>query len=110
MKRTLASFLMLGGAALQAADMAGHYYLQNVREVGSKLLLKPDGSFEFMLAYGAADYWARGTWQSKNGAVILNSAAGEARPPFRLLRSAATKTPGVRVRVTAPNGRPVANI
>ncbi|TGV77628.1 hypothetical protein EN788_67460, partial [Mesorhizobium sp. M2D.F.Ca.ET.145.01.1.1] len=35
------------------AGLAGHYYLRGVMEVGSELLLKKDGSFEFMLAYGA---------------------------------------------------------
>ena len=78
MKTTLVALAMLGAAA-HAGDLAGHYYLQNVREVGSELLLKPDGTFDYMLAYGAADYWAKGTWRTSNGAVILNSGAGQ--PP-----------------------------
>src|SRR6478672_6591931 len=93
MKIIILSAVMLTAAA-QAGDFAGHYYLQNVREVGSELLLKPDGSFEYMLAYGAADYWAKGTWQFQEGAVVLNSTAGEAKSPFRLLRSKSAKTPG----------------
>jgi hypothetical protein len=109
MKITVLSILMLTAAA-QAGELAGHYYLQNAREVGSELELKSDGSFEYMLAYGAADYWAKGKWQSQDGAVILNSTAGEAKSPFRLLRSAGSKAPGIRVWVTAPNGRPVPNI
>jgi hypothetical protein len=36
-------------------DLAGHYILQGVMEVGSELPLKSDGNFEYMLAYGAAD-------------------------------------------------------
>lgn len=100
----------IGAAAGQAADLSGHYYLQNLREVGSELVLKPDGSFEFMLAYGAADYWAKGTWRTQNGSVILNSAPGKEKPPFRLLRSSATTAAAIRVRVQAPNGRAVPNI
>ena len=63
MKTTLVALVMLG-VAVHAGDLAGHYYLQNVREVGSELLLKPDGTFDYMLAYGAADYWAKGTCRS----------------------------------------------
>ena len=102
--------LAIGAAASQAADLPGHYYLQHFREVGSELLLKPDGSFEFMLAYGAADYWAKGTWRAQNRSVILNSTPGPDRPPFRLVRSSVTKTAAIRVHVLAPNGRAVPNI
>src|SRR5262245_46717872 len=109
MKTTMVALVMLGAAA-HAGDLAGHYYLQNVREVGSELLLKPDGSFEYMLAYGAADYWAKGTWRTSDGAVILNSNPGEAKPAFRLVRSSAKASPGIRIFVLAPNGRAVPNI
>ena len=47
MKTTMVALVMLGAAA-HAGDLAGHYYLQNVREMGSELLLKPDGTFDYM--------------------------------------------------------------
>src|ERR1700757_2187375 len=53
-------------------DMAGHYILRGVMEVGSELLLKSDGSFEYALAYGAADYWAKGTWRQENSRGVEN--------------------------------------
>src|SRR3954454_9126536 len=103
--------MTMGGAmAQQTATLEGHYYLQHVREVGSELMLKPDGTFEFMLAYGAADYWGKGTWKVKDGAVFLNSAPAKDHPPFRLMASSAMKTAAIRVRVQAPNGRAVPNI
>jgi len=92
-----------------AETLAGHYVLEGVREVGSELLLKPDGTFEYMLAYGAADYAATGTWKSEGTAVILNSPAKK-DPPFRLIGSATVKSPGIRVWVKAPNGRAIPNI
>jgi hypothetical protein len=107
MKAVLLSFLSL--AAVWAGDPAGHYYLQGVREVGSELLLKPDGTFEYMLAYGAADYQAEGTWKREDNSVVLNT-KGKKEPPFRLLRSAASKEQGIRVWVKAPNGNAVPNI
>jgi len=40
-------------------------------EVGSELLLRPDGRFEYMLAYGALDELASGCWSRKGDAVTL---------------------------------------
>ena len=49
------------GWALDAATAAGHYYLTGVHEVGSELVLLPDGRFHYFLAYGAYDEYATGT-------------------------------------------------
>ena len=78
--------IALATPSAQSDSAAGHYVLEGMMEVGSELLLKPDGQFEFMLAYGAADYWARGSWRAERDAVILNS-AGKQEEPFRFLRS-----------------------
>ena len=48
---------------------AGHYYLQGVMEVGSELLLEPNGKFKWYLAVGALDQYAEGIWW-KNGNCI----------------------------------------
>ena len=64
----VASFTTASTAADCAPGVAkysGHYYLNGVMEVGSELLLKPDGSFEFMLAYGANDQYGKGCWVAK---------------------------------------------
>ena len=66
-----------GGAAQKNANgcvagdarYAGHYYLNGVMEVGSELLLRPDGSFEFMLAYGANDQYGKGCWVAKGSTL-----------------------------------------
>lgn len=49
--------------------LAGHYYLNGVMEVGSELLLRPNGSFEFMLAYGANDQYGKGCWVKRGSTV-----------------------------------------
>ncbi|WP_395448031.1 hypothetical protein ACHMW7_24525 [Aminobacter sp. UC22_36] len=51
------------------AKLAGHYYLNGVMEVGSELLLRPNGSFEFMLAYGANDQYGKGCWVKRGSTV-----------------------------------------
>ena len=93
----------------QSDDVAGHYVLTGMMEVGSELLLKPDGQFEFMLAYGAADYWAKGTWRHEKDAVLLKS-PGTKEEPFRFLRSDAGTSGGIRVSVLGKNGRGVPHI
>lgn len=58
-----------GACAPQDARLAGHYYLNGVMEVGSELLLRPDGTFEFMLAYGANDQYGKGCWVKRGSTV-----------------------------------------
>ena len=93
----------------QSDDLSGHYVLRGMMEVGSELLLKPDGQFEFMLAYGAADYWAKGTWRREKDTVVLNS-SGKKEEPFRFVRGEAGSPGRIRVWVTGKNGRGVPHI
>jgi hypothetical protein len=109
MKLALPFLLAWMALAVQAQDVTGHYVLQGVMEVGSEMLLKPDGTFEYMLAYGAADYWAKGTWKRDGNSVILHS-SGKEEEPFRLLRSDVGKPGRIRVWVMGNNGKGVANI
>lgn len=57
--------------APQSEAMAGLYTLTGVREVGSQILLRPQGVFQYMLAYGAVDEAAEGCWRRENDAIIL---------------------------------------
>ena len=51
-------------------------------EVGAQLLLKPDGHFQYELAYGALDESAEGTWELKDGAVFLTTVPAVVLPSF----------------------------
>ena len=64
--------------------VSGHYYLQGATEVGSELLLRKDGKFQWMLAYGAVDQRAEGTWQMTANDVELSSSGSSA--PFNRLK------------------------
>lgn len=59
--------------ALAAGRLAGHYYLNGVTEVGSELLLRDDGRFEWFLTYGAMDRTASGRWTEAEGRVVLTT-------------------------------------
>jgi hypothetical protein len=109
MKTALVLLMSLAMIAARGGDLAGHYVLRGVMEVGSELLLKSDGSFEYALAYGAADYWGKGTWRREDNSVVLNS-AGTKEAAFRFLRSEAG-TPGkISVWVIGKDGHGVENI
>jgi hypothetical protein len=109
MTRFAAALTFLVSSLTFGADVAGHYYLRGVMEVGSELQLNSDGTFEYMLAYGAADYFAKGTWKQDKDSVVLTT-AGKEEPPFRVVKTSSEKVPGVRVWVQAPNGHPVEHI
>lgn len=76
--------LSIQAVAADQAALAGHYYLQGVTEVGSELLLKKDGRFEWMLSYGAVDQQASGDWRVAGDAVTLVSGNGGKEPQFRV--------------------------
>jgi hypothetical protein len=61
------------GCAPADPSLAGHYWLRGVMEVGSELLLKADGRFQYMLAYGALDELASGCWKRNGGVVTLTA-------------------------------------
>lgn len=71
-------------AASAAERLAGHYYLNGVTEVGSELLLRDDGRFEWFLAYGAMDRTASGRWTEVDDRVVLTAEApAQDAPLFR---------------------------
>jgi hypothetical protein len=55
-----------------AKDFSGHYYLQDATDVGSELILAPDGGFEWTLAYGVMNKYSEGKWVVKGKKLILN--------------------------------------
>ncbi|WP_068082824.1 hypothetical protein [Novosphingobium rosa] len=72
-------------AGVGDADFTGHYYLSGVHEVGSELLLRADGRFEWMLSYGAVDNGATGHWARQGKVIVLTADKPEKdRPLFAL--------------------------
>ena len=69
----LAMLPISSATARSAADVTGHYYLHGVREVGSELLLRPDGRYEWFLSYGASDTTSEGTWRLDGKQVKLTA-------------------------------------
>ena len=59
-------------AALDPGSMAGTYQTQQM-EVGAKLELKADGTFRYMLDYGAVSEVAEGHWTAREDGIHLDS-------------------------------------
>jgi hypothetical protein len=93
-----------------AASLPGEYCLEGVREVGSCLLLRPDGRFEYFLSYGAYDEGSEGTWRLEGGEVVLDSPAYDRRATFSFKRLQRSESGAYEVVVEAPNGRAIAGI
>lgn len=66
--------------------LAGHYYLSGVRETGSELVLRNDGSFDWFISYGAIDQFADGRWTSDGTQVILATSPVDMTKPLFALR------------------------
>ena len=97
MKSSLACWLACAALACAAPSSAaepagsalpGHYYLQGVMETGSELLLKKDGTFEWMLSYGNTDEQASGEWRVAGDTVTLVAGNGGKEPQFRVFEEA----------------------
>lgn len=69
-------------AGRNAADFTGHYYLQGIYEVGSELLLKPDGHYQWMLAYGAVDQNSEGSWAIDGNELVLTPTLPRSNAPL----------------------------
>lgn len=67
-----------------ASTFPGHYSLQGVTEVGSELLLKQNGKFEWMLSYGNQDMQAAGSWRASGQDVTLAADVSEKPVQFKL--------------------------
>jgi len=78
--------LFISSASAQSDNLAGHYYLSGVTEVGSELLLKQDGSFNWAMSYGAMDQQSQGTWKLQDRKVVLTSKAIKPLRPFLSLK------------------------
>ena len=81
---TILAMLMAGTLAYADDTLPGHYYLKGMREVGSELLLKKEGQFQWMLSYGSRDLYAEGSWQQTDNQLILLAAPPSPNPLFRL--------------------------
>jgi len=73
-------------------------------------VLREDGRFQYMLAYGAYDEFATGTWKMDGKRVILNTEAKDVPPKFTLKSGESKPGKVVEILVNDKNGRGLAGI
>jgi hypothetical protein len=88
-------------APITRASLAGNYDGHQM-EVGAELLLKPDGHFQYELAYGALDESAEGTWDIKGNAVLLTTVPAVKLPRFVVVTDTPEPNGGLYIRLTKP--------
>ena len=91
-------------AAQNPAPLEGVYQSQTI-EVGSGLVLAPDGRFVWQFAYGSLDLSAEGRWaRESDGVVVLTSDPTPVAPAFELVGRSRDQQPGVAIRLPCDTG------
>ena len=62
-------------------SFVGKYSMNGVPEVGSQIIIRKDGSFEFYLAYGANDQYGKGCWTQTDRLIALFPGSGRKISP-----------------------------
>ncbi|MET0179707.1 MAG: hypothetical protein ABW194_04410 [Novosphingobium sp.] len=109
---TLAIALAAPPAAATSA-LVGHYRLAEGPDVAGELVIAPDGRFGYVLAAGALDERAQGTWRAEGERVCLTTEPKPVPPAFRKLAPAAAASDAKEaptILVTWPGGRGVAGV
>jgi hypothetical protein len=96
--------LALAGWALplaaQPAPPIEGIYQDQVFEVGSQLVLAPNGRFLWMLAYGSLDAMGEGHWNREaDGSILLNSDPPVVPPLLELISRSRDDRPGIAIRL-----------
>ena len=111
------AFLTIGAAALLAsapvaadAGLVGRYRVAEGPDVAGELLIAADGRFAYVLAAGALDERANGTWTREGGGVCLTTRPQPVPPTFRRLARSGEQPGGPTVLVTWPDGRGIAGV
>lgn len=95
---------------LAAAAVAGAHpaalvgaYDGHQMEIAAGLTLKADGHFSYALAYGALDEEARGTWEARDGRVLLTTRPAVIPPRFVVVQDEPVITGGLFVTLADPH-------
>lgn len=87
--------------AAHPAALAGRYD-GGQSEVAAGLVLRADGHFLYRLSYGALDEEARGTWEARDGRVLLTTRPAVRPPRFEVLRDEPVLDGGLYVKLDEP--------
>jgi len=103
--RALFAATLLLAAAPPGPDPVGRYRLTGEHDVASQLVVSRDGRFEYALAAGVLDEYAKGRWHRAGSQIRLTTVPKPVPPAFAA--GAATKTAAapLLLHVVWPDGR-----
>src|SRR5690348_292958 len=104
----LAAALLLA-APTASPSVAGRYVL-HVHEAASEIILRPNGSFEYALAYGALDEEAEGRWRRVGNQVLLTTVPKPVPAVFSAGKAAHIAEAPLALHVLWSNGRGIPGI
>jgi hypothetical protein len=102
--RFLVAFALVG-AAPPAPYPVGYYRLTGEQDVVSQLVVRRDGIFEYILAAGALDQYARGRWHRVGNQLRLTSEPKPVPPVFTATAARKTVEAPLVLHVLWPSGR-----
>lgn len=94
--------LFLASPALAASPLAGAY-IGSRQEMAAALKLNANGSFEYLMSYGALDERAKGRWTERDGKVFLTSSPTPKAPAFDIVSDTASEDGKLHVALDNPD-------
>jgi hypothetical protein len=102
--------LVLGPQSAAAKGWPGHYRVAEGPDIAGELELRKDGRFAYVLAAGALDEHAEGSWR-EDGSVVRLTTQPKPRPAVFTPAAATAGGPGpVKIHVNWPNGNGIAGV
>jgi hypothetical protein len=96
--------ILLAAAAPPAPDPVGRYRLTGEHDVASELIVSRDGRFEYALAAGALDEYAKGRWRRVGNEIRLTTVPKPVPPSFAAGPSKKTAEAPLVLHVLWPDG------
>lgn len=97
--------MLLAAAAPPAPDPIGRYRLTGEHDVASELIVSRDGHFEYALAAGALDEYAKGRWRRVGNEIRLTTVPKPVPPSFAAGPAKKTAEAPLVLHVLWPDGR-----
>ena len=97
----LGARLASGTAPAPAAVTPGAYD-GSQPEIAARLLLRPDGRFQYALSYGALDEQAQGRWVERGGKLLLTTEPRPKPPRFAIVSDTPSGDGAIRVALDDP--------
>lgn len=95
--------VLVGLASPSLAAVTAGVYDGSQTELATRLLLRPDGRFQYALSYGALDEQAQGRWVETDDAVLLTTEPAPKPPRFAVVSDVPSADGAIHVGLADPD-------